>query len=135
MFIKMTGPLDDFTKKFLASELDRLTAPEKYDLQVVKFGKRIRAMELAQVEGRVEGMGGETTPHLFEKMIKEMPEGHFGIVTLILGTDFVPETFLAFLDKYAKLKRFNVVQIMGTQTTKEVFDNFESPFGKPVGTA
>jgi hypothetical protein len=141
MFIKVQGPLDDCTTQFLAGKMERLTTPDKHDLNLVKFGQRIKVTEIAEMKmdngkKRVEGRGGETTLHSFEKMIKELPANHnLGMIMGILGTDFIPNGFMEFLTKYAKLKKFSVVSMMGTRTTKEVFDNFDDPYGKPAGTA
>jgi len=140
MFIKMNGPLDKTTMQILAGEMDRLTTPDKHDMQIAKFGKRMKVMEIAEIQTdngqkRVEGMGGEMTLRLFEKMIKEMPEDHIGVITVILGTDFIPNEFMAWLFKQSKVKNFNIVSMVGTRTTKEVFDNFDDPYGRPIGTA
>ena len=119
------------TMENVAKKLDALTAPDKIDMNVSQFGNRVAIVEIRERPdlNKVEARASELTLGQFRRMIRTLPEDHhLGLVTLILAGNFQHSELYAFLNKYAKRKKFNTITMLGTAMAKEIFEaTFRSP--------
>jgi hypothetical protein len=108
-----------------------LTAPDKHDITLVKFGQRVRIAETGELpDKRVQTIAGETTVAKVERMIRKLPADHgLGLVYLIVGTDFGSHDFMTFLSDYAKRKGFSFATMIGPRSTRAIFDGFMEVLG------
>jgi hypothetical protein len=140
--IMVTGGdyLADADKLEMASRLDALTTPDKHDILVVKDGRGVKVKEIAEnpaANRRVEWIMGESTLHKFETFVRQLPENHpLGYIQLVVGPDLGCPDFFSFLAKWSKRKGFNLVRMIGTRTSKEIFDDFlKTPMDETKGDA
>ena len=112
-------------------EASGLTSPDKHDIVLVKFGRRVRIAETRQGKaGRVEIQFDETTLAKVEQMFRTLPDDHnLGLVNVITGAGSIPSVFIAFLKKQAERKGFAPVTTTAPRPLKDVFDGFYDALG------
>lgn len=113
-----------------------VTSPERHDLILVKFGARVRVVEVGARNGRVKAKFGETSVGKIQRMLASLPPDHnVGLVSVVIGRDFVPDSFLRFVRKQAQRRNFSLMTSTSPRPTKEVFDRFYEALGdvQPMG--
>jgi len=110
--------------------IDSRTTKDKHDLLVAKLGNRINVIELAEINGRAQMIGGESRVPKFKAMIKNLPDNHrLGLVQIIVAANGQGSGFIAFLAEQSTKKKFNLLTVVAppSRTAKDIFNDFLKP--------